>query len=70
MDKIACRPTTFRERKSYWKNDSVVRNLNGARNALYRAGFDELGSMVTREMHSRFDFLERYATEPTAERGK
>lgn len=61
MDKITARPQTFQEKKSYWKNDSVIKDLNTARNALYHAGFDELGGQLTREMHKRFDFLESLA---------
>ena len=53
------KPITWREKKSYWKSDSVIKDLNKARNALYHAGFDDIAIMLTREMHKRFDLLEK-----------
>jgi hypothetical protein len=61
MSKIIGKPVTFQEKKRYWKKDSIIKDLNTARNALYHAGFDEIAGHLTREMHKRFDFLEKYA---------
>ena len=52
------KPRTFQEKKKYWKADSVIKDLNKARNALYHAGFDSLGHLCTKEMHERFNWLE------------
>jgi len=51
----------FKKLMRKWKHDSVVKNLNRARNALYRVGFEIHATDITRELRKRLDFLEQNA---------